>query len=112
MIIVPITCFGPTSYNQLLCLLPLYGFLTMGMHAGYAIYFPELFPTQLRATATSVCFNGGRMLAVPVLLFSGWLKATPGCNLPWAITGLSSLFLVGVALAAAMPETRLQELPE
>ena len=24
--------------------LPIFGFLTVGMHAGYAIYFPELFP--------------------------------------------------------------------
>ncbi|HVJ69137.1 MAG TPA: MFS transporter [Caulifigura sp.] len=112
LVIVPITCFVPTSYNQLLCLLPLYGFLTMGMHAGYAIYFPELFPTQLRATATSVCFNGGRMVASSMLLFSAWLKARPGFNLPWAITSLSTLFLLGVVIAWAMPETRARELPE
>ena len=29
-------------------LLVLFGFWTLGMHAGYAIYFPELFPTRLR----------------------------------------------------------------
>src|SRR5262249_42846526 len=28
-------------------LLVLFGFWTLGMHAGYAIYFPELFPTRL-----------------------------------------------------------------
>ncbi len=112
VVIVPLTCFGPQTYPQLLCLLPVFGFLTMGMHAGYAIYFPELFPTQLRATATSVCFNGGRMLAVPVLIFSGKLKAQAAVDLRWAMTGLSALFLVGVAIAWFLPETRMQELPE
>src|SRR5207245_6010905 len=48
--IVPITCYVPQTYGQLLAILPLFGFLTLGMHAGFAIYFPELFPTHLRAT--------------------------------------------------------------
>ena len=30
--------------------LPVFGFFTVGMHAGYAIYFPELFPTRIRGT--------------------------------------------------------------
>jgi MFS family permease len=63
LIIVPLTCFAPTSYRQLLFLLPIFGFLTLGMHAGFAVYFPELFPTHLRATGTGFCFNGGRLLA-------------------------------------------------
>ena len=73
--IVPITCFVPQTYWQLLVLLPVFGFLTLAIHAGYAIYFPELFPTHLRATGASFCFNGGRVVAVPVLLLSAWLKA-------------------------------------
>ncbi|MEZ6045947.1 MAG: hypothetical protein R3C11_10295 [Planctomycetaceae bacterium] len=60
---------------------------TLGMHAGYAIYFPELFPTHLRATGTSFCFNGGRLVAVPVLLFSGWLKGQETVNLNYALSG-------------------------
>ena len=35
------------SIDCALCLLPIFGFLTLGMHAGFAIYFPELFPTHL-----------------------------------------------------------------
>src|SRR5215211_7138923 len=96
--IVPITCFAPQNYSQLLILLPIFGFLTLAIHAGYAIYFSELFPTSLRATGASFCFNGGRILAVPVLLLSGWLKEQPGVDLRWAVTGLASLFLVGVVI--------------
>ncbi|HBN75124.1 MAG TPA: MFS transporter [Planctomycetaceae bacterium] len=112
LIIVPIVCFVPQSYTQLLILLPVFGFLTLGIHSGYAVYFPELFPTHLRATGTSFCFNGGRLMAVPVLLFSGQLKAMENVGLHWAVTGLSMLFLLGILIICFLPETRGQELPE
>jgi MFS family permease len=112
MLIVPLACFAPQNYSQLLALLPLFGFLTLGMHAGYAIYFPELFPTYLRATGASFCFNGGRVLAVPVLLLSGQLKAMAGFDLRWTITSLAGLFLFGAVLMGFLPETNQKELPE
>jgi len=111
-VIVPITCFVPQTYGQLLCFLPIFGFFTLAMHAGYAIYFPELFPTHLRATGTSFCFNGGRILAVPVLLFSGWLKGSSGLELPTAIAVLGCLFLLGAFLMRFLPETKGEDLPE
>src|SRR5205814_5440948 len=103
-LIVPITCYLPKTYGQLLLLLPVFGFLTLGIHAGFAIYFPELFPTHLRATGAGFCFNGGRLVAASVLVFSGWLKAQPGMDLPLAVTLLSSLFLLGVLLVGFLPE--------
>jgi MFS family permease len=109
--VVPITCFAPQTYLQLLMLLPIFGFLTVGMHAGYAIYFPELFPTHLRATGTSCCFNGGRVVAVPMLLLSGQLKAMEGVDFRWAVSALGALFLVGAALMLFLPETNQKELP-
>ncbi len=109
---VPLTCYVPQTYQQLLWVLPLFGFLTLGMHAGYAIYFPELFPTHLRATGTSFCFNGGRLLAVPVMFFSGWLKAWEGMEMRLAISLLGVLFLLGSAIMWFLPETKGQELPE
>lgn len=110
LIIVPIVCFGPKSYDQLLLLLPVFGFLTLGIHAGFAIYFPELFPTHLRATGASFCFNGGRLLSAAVLSFSGWLKTQ--IDLRWAMTALAGLFVVGIVLVLFLPETRNRELPE
>lgn len=110
--VTPLICFVPQSYTQLMIMLPVFGFLTLAIHAGYAIYFPELFPTHVRATGASFCFNGGRLLAVPILLFSGWLKAQPGMDLRWAVTLLGSLFLVGVIVIFFLPETKGEELPE
>jgi MFS family permease len=112
MLVVPITCFVPQTYEQLLVLLPAYGFFTLAMHAGYAIYFPELFPTHLRATGASFCFNGGRIVAVPVLLLSGQLKALEGIDLRWAVSSLAGLFLLGAMLILFLPETNRAELPD
>src|SRR5205085_8691678 len=95
-LIVPITCYGPQTYAQLLMLLPVFGFLTLGLHAGFAIYFPELFPTHLRATGAGFCFNVGRTVAATMLFFSGGLKARPGMDLRTAISLLGFLFLAGL----------------
>jgi MFS family permease len=110
--IVPIACFAPSSYRQLLFLLPIYGFLTLGMHAGFAVYFPELFPTHLRATGTGFCFNGGRLLAAPMLYFSGWFKALPGMDLRVAVSWLGLIFIPGLVVVWFLPETKGQALPE
>jgi MFS family permease len=112
LVIVPVTCYAPVEYWQLLALLPLYGFCTLGIHAGYAIYFPELFPTHLRATGAGFCFNGGRVVAASVLVFSGWLKGLPGMDLRLAVTLLSGLFLVGIVLVRFLPETKDRPLAE
>ncbi|NNE92151.1 MAG: MFS transporter [Verrucomicrobiales bacterium] len=110
LIITPIACFVPSNYNMLLAILPVFGFFTLGMHAGYAVYFPELFPNRLRATGTSFGFNGGRLVAVSVLVLSGMMKNS--MELPVAMSILSGFFLLGVVIILFMPETRGQDLPE
>jgi MFS family permease len=100
------------SVVTLLIALPIFGFWTLGMHAGYAVYFPELYPTRLRATGAGFCFNAGRFVAAPTLFIVGWLRDTRGYSLPDAATMLSLLFVVGIASLAFAPETRWRELPE
>jgi MFS family permease len=85
--------------------LPVFGCLTLGMHAGFAVYFPELYPTRLRGTGAGFCFNMGRILAAP-LLFSSGLNVSPENS----ASLLSLLFLVGPLLLLAAPETRGQDL--
>jgi MFS family permease len=108
--IVPITCYAPHNYTQMLIMLPLFGFFTGGIHAGYAIYFPELFPNHLRATGAGFCFNGGRLVAAPMMWVSGVLKSHYDLRL--AVTMLGALFLVGAFLLLFLPETKGQPLPE
>jgi MFS family permease len=111
-LIVPITCYLPKTYAQLLLLLPIFGFLTLGIHAGFAIYFPELFPTHLRATGAGFCFNVGRTVAATMLFFSGWLKSLPGMDLRLAVSLLGLLFLLGLVVVHFLPETKDHPLPE
>ncbi len=110
LVVVPATCYLPQTYGQLLGALVVYGFVTVGIHAGYAVYFPELFPDHLRSTGAGVCFNGGRLLAAPILLVSGELKALLG--LQQAVTLLAGLFLLGLVVVWFLPETRGKPLPE
>jgi hypothetical protein len=112
ILVVPLACYLPQTSGQLLLILPLYGALTMGMHAGYAIYFPELFPTRLRALGTSLCFNGGRIVAAAMLPFAGWVKGREGMSLPLALTCLSATYLLGLVVLQFLPETKDRPLPE
>lgn len=109
--IVPVACFVPQTYLQLLIIMPIFGFIVQAFHAGYAIYFPELFPTHLRATGASFCFNGGRFGTVPVMLLSAWWKSR-GVDLRWAVTWMGALYLVGALIMLFLPETKGEELPE
>lgn len=98
--------------TALLVALPIFGFFTLGMHAGYAVYFPELFPTRVRSTGAGLCFNVARILAAPVLFVSGWLQRDGGMTLRGSASLLSLLFLAGAAVIAAGPETKDTDLPE
>ncbi|MFN5579971.1 MAG: MFS transporter [Akkermansiaceae bacterium] len=48
---------------DILWMAPLMGFFQLSVFAGFSIYLPELFPTRLRATGVSFCYNVGRYFA-------------------------------------------------
>jgi MFS family permease len=87
--------------------LPIFGFFTLGMHAGYAVYFPELYPTRLRGTGAGFCFNVGRLgTAAAFLVFGFWIKLAPESQ---ALL-LSPLYLAGAVVILFGRETRDTEL--
>lgn len=97
-------------------LVPIMGFCQLSLFAGYAMYFPELFPTHLRSTGTSFCYNVGRFAAaagpaVKTLLENHVFNHTPE-PMRYAGMTLSIVFLLGLVALPFLPETKDKPLPE
>jgi MFS family permease len=104
------------TISDIFWMIPIMGFCQLALFGGYAIYFPELFPTRLRSTGTSFCYNGARYVAAlgPTalgLLTSRVFKdqAEP---LRYAGITMCSVFIIGLLVLPFAPETRGQPLPE
>lgn len=106
------------SYSDVFWMIPMMGFCQLMLFGGYAIYFPELFPTRLRSTGTSFCYNVGRYVAALGPFVMGELidKAFGhhGQIGAWRYTGvtMSLFFLVGLFALPFAPETKGKPLPE
>ena len=103
------------EFSQIFWMLPLMGFGQLSVFAVYAIYLPELFPTSLRSTGTSFCYNVGRFVAATAPFTVGRITARLGGDLEaFRTAGLwvSLVLLLGLAVLPFLPETRGQPLPE
>jgi MFS family permease len=104
---------------QVWVMVPVMGFCQLSLFAGYAIYFPELFPTRLRSTGTSFCYNVGRFVAafgplVKTALEGAFSSITdhPTDKLRYAGVTMCFVFLVGLLVLPFLPETKGKPLPE
>ena len=103
-------------------LIPLMGFCQLALFAGFAIYLPELFPTRLRSTGVSFCYNVGRFIAASGPFTLGILQARLAAGAVTAEAKLeafrnaccwvSLVFLLGLVALYFLPETHGQPLPE
>ena len=114
---IAVTFLGLKSTDQIWYLYPFLGLGTLAPFGGYAIYFPELFPTRLRTTGTGLCYNVGRyvsalgppMLAYFASLLDGRFE-TQGFRVAAII--VASSYVIGMVALIWAPETVDQPLPE
>ena len=121
MVTTAITFWYLRDFHQIFWMIPLMGFCQLATFGGYAIYFPELFPTRLRSTGTSFCYNVGRLVAASGPLALGLLTSkvygsygSTDPTLPFRYAGVTmcSVFLVGLIALPFAPETQGKPLPE
>jgi MFS family permease len=96
-------------------MLPLMGFGQLSVLGALAVYLPELFPTSLRSTGTSFCYNAGRIVAATAPFTMSQLTRSLGGDIEGfrtAGTWVSLVLLIGIAVLPWLPETRNQPLPE
>jgi len=75
------------------------------------LYLPELFPTRVRATGQGICYNTGRLVAVPFVLLSGKLVEWLG-GYQHAAAAITLVYLAGLGIAYLGRETTGQALQD
>jgi MFS family permease len=101
--------------SQMYWMLPTMGFGQLAVFGVYAVYLPELFPTSLRSTGVSFCYNIGRIVAATAPFTVSQITARLGGDIEgFRSAGLwvSLVLLVGVFVLPMMPETKDRPLPE
>jgi MFS family permease len=102
-------------------MMPLMWFFSLGVFAGYAIYLPEIFPSRMRSTGTSFCYNLGRFAAaggsyVSARLATDFYGAHYGFESPlrerYAAMTMCVVFLIALVTLPFAPETKGKPLPE
>ena len=77
----------------------------------FPLYLPELFPTRVRATGQGICYNTGRLVAVPFVLLSGKLVESLG-GYQQAAAAITLVYGVGLLVALLGKETSGQALQD
>lgn len=102
---------GTPDLNRLLWLLPVATFFSIGLSSGFVLYFPELFPSRLRATGSGLAYNVGRVVSAPVPALMGALMSSNQGNVALVVMVAGAIYVIGLAALVWAPETKGLPLP-
>ncbi|MGA0133949.1 MAG: MFS transporter [Opitutales bacterium] len=95
----------PAEWGALMMLkILLLGGTTAAFFGFFPLYLPELFPTRIRATGQGICFNAGRIVAIPFVVFSGFLVERLG-GYQSAAAAVTLVYLLGILAPLLARET-------
>ncbi len=94
------------TYERLLVLSPMVNFFAIGVSAAFVLYFPELFPSRVRATGAGLAYNVGRALSIPIPIWTASLIKSFGGSISAGVLLSGLIYLVGLAALPFLPETR------
>jgi len=102
---------GGSDYHRLLILLPLSTFFSIGVSAGFVLYFPELFPSRLRATGAGLAYNVGRIFSAPIPWLTGIAITAFNGSVAAGVLIAAFIYVIGLLVLPFAPETRGKPLP-
>jgi MFS family permease len=108
---VPVVFLWTNDLTFILIAAAFSGAFVSGQYTWMACWLPELFPTRVRATATAFVFNTPRLIAWTGPLISGWLIANFG-GFSTAAVAIACVYVISIAAAPFLPETKGKPLPE
>jgi len=111
LILTPIVYLWVRDVHVLLFAFAVFGFFIQGTFSWTPIWLPELFPTRMRATAAGFIFNAPRLISAIAPLIAGTLIVGLG-GYGKAATIIGLFYILGLAAAPFLPETRGKPLPE
>jgi MFS transporter, SHS family, sialic acid transporter len=85
---------------------------TASFYGWFPLYFPELFPTRVRATGQGLSYNFGRIFAAIGAVTQGQLVSGFGGSYAQAGAIVTLIYLVGMVCIWFAPETKGKPLPE
>jgi MFS family permease len=111
LLLTPVLFLWTHDLSVLLVVCGLNAVFSLGQYTWCPTWLPEVFPTRIRGTAVSFCFNAPRFVAFLGPLVAGALITSFG-DYGRAAVMVSLIYLLGIAAAPFFPETRGRPLPE
>lgn len=100
------------SYEMLLWIFPSIAFAAIGVTSVFGLYFPELFPSRVRATGAGLGYNVARAITIPVPWITGMLMGAQSKQPSGGVALAGVFYLLGLIVLIYLPETKDQPLPE